>query len=83
MKKIQNIHYKLSVPKKKTHEAVLPVGFEILFRSFGGLAICVDQKKNKIKHKFKQKMETPSNNFNKPCQAKGKILSFSPCKKKT
>ena len=37
--------YKLSVPKKKTHEDGLADGLEVLLRSFGGFAIC--QKTNK------------------------------------
>jgi hypothetical protein len=34
-----SLSYKLSVPKKKTQEAVLPGGLEIRFKSLGGLAI--------------------------------------------
>jgi hypothetical protein len=33
--------YKLSVPKKKTQDAVFPDGLEIRFKSLGGLAIYV------------------------------------------
>lgn len=36
----------MSVPKKKTHDAVFPDGLEIRFKSFGGLAICKKSEKN-------------------------------------
>ena len=81
--------YKLSVPKKKTQDAVFPDGLEMRFKSLGGLAIYMKSNYktdhcNKFVTYFKKKDVFPILNSyfrfpNIPCQARGRILSSWPC----